>query len=276
MRKRIFFVAPLVGAFLFIGCSGGGGGAPVAPSGTPFALQNVTGVCEAGDIEEIGWAVKVTGVSRGNTKCDTIWTDPMNSLSEADGIFVSIGGDSSNSMTVFMDEEIFDGPGCDLVIYEAVTDEDDAHYDVYLSNSPDTDFKLVASVETEGTYCIDLCETGVTRGQYVKIVQSQDVKGFNAEVECDSTWGADIDAVGILNIDICGEIQDLCKDIGVQVDMVCPPDADYRNHGEYVSCVAHAATEFLRLFEPCFTEEEIEDVHGCVVSPRARSDVGKK
>ena len=92
MRIRNFVIAPLLGAVLVVGCSGGGG-SPTGPSGPSFALQNVSGPCE--NVNPIGWAVKVTGVSRGNTKCDTTWTDPENSLGEADSMFVSIGGDSS-------------------------------------------------------------------------------------------------------------------------------------------------------------------------------------
>jgi hypothetical protein len=187
-------------------------------------------------------------------------------------MFVSLGGDSGNSITVEMEAEIFDGPGCDLVIYEVETDEDDANYDVYLSNSPSSDFTLVASVATEGMYCIDLFGTGVSSGLYVKIVQTVHVEGFDTEVACDSPWGADIDAVGILNNDVCGNLDNLCEEIGVQVDFVCPPDDEYRNHGAYVSCVAHAATEFLRPFAECYTEEEIDEVHGCIVSQRARTD----
>jgi len=272
MKIGVLLIVLAVGAFLYVGCSGGGGG-PTGPAGATFSLQNVSGPCT--DVDPLGWAVKVTEVDRRNTKCDTTWTDPEKSLGPADGEFVSLGGDSANSITVFMAEEVFDGSGCDLVVYEAVTEEDDAHYDVYLSNSPDSDFALVASVSTEGAYCIDLSGTGVSSGQYVKIVQNRHVDGFNIDNECDSTWGADIDAVGILNNDMCGDLTELCDEIGAQVDLVCPPDDDYRNHGAYVSCVAHAATEFLREFSACFTDEEIEEVHGCVVSQRARTDIGK-
>ena len=274
MRIRVFFSAPLlVGAFLYIGCSGGGAGT-AGPSGPLFSFQNVSGSCS--DVDPLGWASSVADDGRGNINCDTTWTDPSKILGAADDMFVSLGGDSGNYITVQMEAEIFDGPGCDLVVYEVDTGENDANYDVYLSNNPTSDFALIASVTTEGMYCIDLCETGVSSGQYVKIVQSQAVDGFDSEAPCDSTWGADIDAVGILNDDVCGELSNLCEDIGVQVDMVCPPDDDYRNHGAYVSCVAHAATEFLRTFRECFTEEEIEGVHGCVVSQRAKTDVGKK
>jgi len=272
MRIGAFALALVLGAFLNAGCSGDGSG-PTGPTLAAFSLYNVSGPCT--DVDPLGWAAEVTDVDRRNTECDTTWTDPESILGPDDAEFVSLGGDSANSVTVRMDEEIFDGPGSDLVVYEAVTSEDDAHYDVYLSNSPDSGFELVASVSTEGAYCIDLAGTGVTSGQYVKLVQNRHVDGFAVENECDSTWGADIDAVGILNNDVCGDLETLCDEIGVQVDMVCPPDDYYRNHGAYVSCVAHAATEFLREFKQCYTEEEIEEVHGCIVSQRARTDIGK-
>lgn len=65
-----------------------------------------------------------------------------------------------------------------------------------------------------------------------------------------------------------------CDIAGVQVDAACPPTDMWRNHGEYVSCVAHA-TEALLAGLSCRSEEELEEIAGCVVSERARSDVGK-
>jgi len=54
------------------------------------------------------------------------------------------------------------------------------------------------------------------------------------------------------------------------VDELCSPDGDWKNHGEYVSCVAHAAAELFA--QGLFSEEKI----GEIISEAARSDVGKK
>jgi hypothetical protein len=62
-----------------------------------------------------------------------------------------------------------------------------------------------------------------------------------------------------------------CEDGGAYVDAQCPPGDEYRNHGQYMSCVAAAAEAFL-------VSEDVlcEEVQSCIVNPRARSDVGKK
>lgn len=54
------------------------------------------------------------------------------------------------------------------------------------------------------------------------------------------------------------------------VDLSCPCDSDWKNHGEYVSCVAHAAGE--QVAAGLLSEEE----KGAIVSARAKSGCGKK
>jgi len=199
MRIRNLVVAPLIGMFLFAGCNRDGGSAPAGPSGVSTVPETVSSAC-SDDTPEY-WGAQFAGAESELLGCRNAWSDPQNILNGADSIFISVGGDSSNSITVFMHEWIFDGPGEDLAIYEVINNEDDAHYDVYLSDLPEVGFKLVGSASTEGTYCIDLEQSGVSGGQYVKIVQSRDVEGYTANAACDSTWGADIDAIGILNAD---------------------------------------------------------------------------
>lgn len=67
----------------------------------------------------------------------------------------------------------------------------------------------------------------------------------------------------------------VCPAGGVAVDAACPPTASYKNHGEYVSCVAHAAEAFLAGL-PCVDPALLDEIQSCIVNPRARSDVGKK
>lgn len=65
----------------------------------------------------------------------------------------------------------------------------------------------------------------------------------------------------------------VCVTGGQFVDAQCPPTGSYRNHGAYVSCVAHAAEQFLASLGcgPSFPSAETES---CIVNPRARSSVG--
>lgn len=54
------------------------------------------------------------------------------------------------------------------------------------------------------------------------------------------------------------------SEAGMALEDACPCEADWKNHGEYVSCVAHWANEYAA------DEEE----HGAIVSEAARSDCG--
>ena len=82
------------------------------------------------------------------------------------------------------------------------------------------------------------------------------------------TWPA-------LNLMVSTDEERVCEEGGEYVDAVCPEEGEYRNHGQYVSCVAHAAEVFLAglPWEGSCPRDEIQS---CIVNPRARSDVGKK
>ena len=62
---------------------------------------------------------------------------------------------------------------------------------------------------------------------------------------------------------------------GAFVDTACPPTGTYQNHGEYVSCVAHAAEQVLSGL-PLGGSCPREEIQSACVNPRARSEVGKK
>ena len=66
----------------------------------------------------------------------------------------------------------------------------------------------------------------------------------------------------------------VCLTGGEFVDAQCPPDGTYKNHGDYVSCVAQAAEQFLADLA-CGPSFPFEETQSCIVNPRARSDVGK-
>jgi len=57
---------------------------------------------------------------------------------------------------------------------------------------------------------------------------------------------------------------------GFNIDDYCDPCGDWKNHGEYVSCVAHAVNEAVENGD--ITEEEGDEI----VSEAAESDIGKK
>jgi len=78
-----------------------------------------------------------------------------------------------------------------------------------------------------------------------------------------------------LNLLTSTDAAHVCSFCGIFVDNRCPPDGVWKNHGQYVSCVAHAAEDVLSglPFDGTCPREEIQS---CCVNPRARSDVGKK
>ena len=68
-----------------------------------------------------------------------------------------------------------------------------------------------------------------------------------------------------------GEIvMDVGEDMGCSIDQLCPCDNDWKNHGAYVSCTAHAADGFVNAGLISDTEK------GEIVSEAAQSGCGKK
>jgi len=69
---------------------------------------------------------------------------------------------------------------------------------------------------------------------------------------------------------------DFCDAGSVLADELCPAAGPlgagrpWRNHGEYVSCVAHVANGYLAS-ENVYCDE----IRSCIVNPRARSNVGR-
>ncbi|MDC1198759.1 thrombospondin type 3 repeat-containing protein [bacterium] len=58
--------------------------------------------------------------------------------------------------------------------------------------------------------------------------------------------------------------------LGCSIAQLCPADNNWKNHGAYVKCVAHASEDFL--FDGLITEEEKD----AIVSEAGGSDIGKK
>lgn len=73
----------------------------------------------------------------------------------------------------------------------------------------------------------------------------------------------------------CPSITALCDLLGARADEECPCTGPWRNHGAYVACVAHTVKQGLTEFGECLSSEQRDQVSGCVVAPRARSDCGR-
>jgi len=67
----------------------------------------------------------------------------------------------------------------------------------------------------------------------------------------------------------------VCTAGGTYVDNHCPATAPWRNHGQYMVCVTHAAVRFLSGLPHGGTCPR-DEIQSCIVNPRAKSDVGKK
>lgn len=74
------------------------------------------------------------------------------------------------------------------------------------------------------------------------------------------------------DIDMCPDTPDgdIVDELGCSINQYCPCDSDWKNHGQFVSCIAHMAEAFLN--EGLIVEEEKD----AIVSDAARSDCGKK
>ena len=90
-----------------------------------------------------------------------------------------------------------------------------------------------------------------------------------------SSEGTDCLTWPALNLMVSTDEGRVCEEGGEYVDAICPEEGEYRNHGQYVSCVAQAAEMFLAglPWEGSCPRDEIQS---CIVNPRARSDIGKK
>ncbi len=282
--RSVRFLTVVVFLIAISGCLEDGdftGPVPSTTGGTGAVEFVAPGPCPITD--PIGFAMEVEHENRGDFFCpDSTWWSTSNMIGAPDGIFTSLGGDAGNFFVVEMEKEFADGNGADLVVFSIeMGDSIEGYYNVYVSDNADSGFILVDSVRSQGNWCIDLAGSGVTSGKYIKIEQYYSIPGFDMLPACSTSYGPDIDAVGVLNeaiVDTCKTFDDLCEFVGAVVDTICPASGEYPNHGAYVSCVAHAATDVLKDFrdDPCYDENFIGGVHGCVVSKRAQTDIGKK
>ena len=121
-----------------------------------------------------------------------------------------------------------------------------------------------------------MTDTLLTRRRFVQGTLMAGTALSLGDVSADVNYESGGDCHSFVAMDLAVSVDDagICAITGEQVDAACPPTDIWRNHGEYVSCVAHAAEESLAGLT-CLTVEEVDEIHGCVVSERAKSDVGK-
>lgn len=64
----------------------------------------------------------------------------------------------------------------------------------------------------------------------------------------------------------CPTFEQACHDIGEAMFEACPPDGDYPNHGQYVSCRNRVLNSRLNELTACFTLEELNALRTCARS----------
>lgn len=104
------------------------------------------------------------------------------------------------------------------------------------------------------------------------LLANPDQADFDGDGEGDAC-DADDDGDGVLDeADVCAETAagDIIDGDGCSIDQICPCDADWKNHGKYVSCVSKAATDFMKA--GLITGSEL----GAIVSEAAGSTCGQK
>lgn len=76
--------------------------------------------------------------------------------------------------------------------------------------------------------------------------------------------------------DICPTFDEACEWLGATVDTLCPPDGDWKNHGEYVKCVIKTTLELLHSddIKACFDRKERKKLFLCVAIDRIKDHGG--
>ena len=61
----------------------------------------------------------------------------------------------------------------------------------------------------------------------------------------------------------CPTFEEACEEVGQALMDACPPDGDYRNHGQYNKCRNQALKDLVDVYDGCFTLEELTAMRDC-------------
>jgi hypothetical protein len=190
-----------------------------------------------------------------------------------------------NTPNAGQEDSDIDGIGdvCDNCLDTANFDQLDSDSDSIgdlCDNCPE--IKNVDQADNDGDEQGDVCDPDddndglLDEDDNCPFVENSDQADFDGDGVGDACDGDD-DGDGIIdNEDLCpgttlGVSVDEHGCSGEQnVDLACPCDGNWKNHGKYVSCVAHAAED--QLAAGLITQAE----KGVIVSARAKSGCGKK
>ncbi|MEK6693450.1 MAG: hypothetical protein AABY44_08510 [Nitrospirota bacterium] len=176
--KTLFYIFSLLFLISFSGCNGCDKDSnPVSPGeGNPFAVQVISA--------NIG----CEGINLYTNPEAALWGPDWNYLPDGRySGFVSLG--PAGDIVIKMGVDVVDGPGPDIAVYQAVSDEETG---VYVTDNLSTPFQFLGS-ERCGYLCrFDLNGSGFQKVRYVMVKDMGDS-------DCYETAGADIDAVEALN-----------------------------------------------------------------------------
>ncbi len=185
------------------------------------------------------------------------WVSPYTSQFRIDNVQISgysmdidnddVLNDDDNCIEVYnpdqgdIDEDGY-GDVCDTCPYDADNDADEDGVCGDIDNCPTIDNADQIDADTDGFG--DVCDA------------------------CPNDPENDADEDGVCgDVDECLDTEggELVNAVGCSIADICPSDGEYKNHGKYVSCVAHAAEDFL---EAGLISDEEKDA---IVSAAARS-----
>lgn len=119
--------------------------------------------------------------------------------------------------------------------------------------------------------------TGPVTAQHwrLEVTQGSDMQPYEGArlVELDAIPAPDVDGDGVLDTaDQCSNTAPgaVVNANGCSIAQICPCGSTWKNHGAYVSCVAHSAETFLAAGLITWTDKDV------IVSNAAKSDCGAK
>jgi len=224
-----------------------------------------------------------------------LWSDPNGALKEdvlyhttTNGLLaVTLGEAFSQSLTGFTTNAA--GP-VTATLYEVIGNgqtngNENLRFDGPCAGDVNLDNTLDGStVAKAANTCLESIGTHSTNTQ-TECFWDDDVQNVSAQYACGAGNGATTGALtssggpdcfdwDALNLLVSTDNATVAAACGAAVDIQCPTGAAYNNHGDYVSCVAHAAETFLVGLPLGGTCPRAEIQSACV-NPRARSQVGK-